>query len=71
MGQRVVVVVTGGGGQLHTHIGGERNLHSFEQNLRAVLLGHLHRGFALGEYLIKFLTAEQLEGEGYVALVIG
>ena len=35
------------------------------------MLGHLHRGFALGEYLIKFLTAEQLEGEGYVALVIG
>ena len=52
---------------VHTHIGGERNRRSFEQNLRAVLLGHLHRGFALGEYLIKFLTAEQLEGEGYVA----
>ena len=64
-------LLTGRGGQLQAHIGGERNPDRVHQHLGHALLGDLHRGRALAEFLVKGLAAEQLQGEVHLALVIG
>ena len=64
-------LLTGRGGELQAHVGSERNPDRVHQHLGHALLGDLHRGRALAEFLVKGLAAEQLQGEVHLALVIG